>query len=92
MRSLEQVNIRTNVRTYVLTYIRTGQTLYPLHNCVVRGDNNILLIYSVVSFKQLGPHHFKLLYNGLFYLQMSIIYFILSSRLFANNVEPPPIY
>ena len=39
MRSLEQVNIRTNVRTYVLTYIRTGQILYPLHNFVVRGDN-----------------------------------------------------
>ena len=39
MRSLEQVNIRTNVRTYVLTYIRMGQTLYPLHNFVVRGDN-----------------------------------------------------
>ena len=38
MRSLEQVNIRTNVCTYVLTYIRTGQTLYPLHNFVVRGD------------------------------------------------------
>ena len=28
----------TNERTYVLTYIRTGQTLYPLHNFVVRGD------------------------------------------------------
>ena len=42
MRSLEQVNIRTNVRTYVLTYIRTGQTLYPLHNFVVRGDNKWL--------------------------------------------------
>ena len=40
MRSLEQVNIRTNVRMYVLTYIRTGHTLYPLHNFVVRGDNN----------------------------------------------------
>ena len=40
MRSLERVNIRTNVRIYVLTYIRTGQTLYPLHNFVVRGDNN----------------------------------------------------
>ena len=26
----------TNVRTY----IRTGQILYPLHNFVVRGDNN----------------------------------------------------
>ena len=39
MRSLERVNIQTNVRTYVLTYIRTGQTLYPLHNFVVRGDN-----------------------------------------------------
>ena len=39
MRSLEQVNIRTNERTYVLTYIRTGQTLYPLHNFVVQGDN-----------------------------------------------------
>ena len=35
----------TNERTYVLTYIRTGQTLYPLHNFVVRGDNkqNFLL-------------------------------------------------
>ena len=42
MRSLEQVNIRTNVRTYVLTYIRTGQTLYPLHNFVVRGDKGLL--------------------------------------------------
>ena len=45
MRSLEQVNIRTNegtyVRTYVLTYIRTGQTLYPLHNFVVRGDKYV---------------------------------------------------
>ena len=40
MRSLERVNIRTNERTYVLTYIRTGQTLYPLHNFVVRGDKN----------------------------------------------------
>ena len=40
MRSLERVNIRTNVRSYVLTYIRMGQTLYPLHNFVVRGDNN----------------------------------------------------
>ena len=29
----------TNEHTYVLTYIRTGQTLYPLHNFVVRGDN-----------------------------------------------------
>ena len=29
----------TNERTYVLTYIRTGQTLYPPHNFVVRGDN-----------------------------------------------------
>ena len=41
MRSLERVNIRTNERTYVLTYICTGQTLYPLHNFVVRGDKNI---------------------------------------------------
>ena len=39
MRSLERVNIRTNVRTYLLTYIWTGQTLYPLHNFVARGDN-----------------------------------------------------
>ena len=38
MRSLERVNIRTNERTYVLIYIRTGQTLYPLHHFVVRGD------------------------------------------------------
>ena len=44
MRSLEWVNIRTNVRTYVLTYIRTGQTLYPLHNFVVRGDNKPVYI------------------------------------------------
>ena len=38
MRSLERSH--TNERTYVLTYIRTGQTLYPLHNFVVRGDKN----------------------------------------------------
>ena len=47
MRSLERVNIGTNERTYVrmyvLTYIRTGQTLYPLHNFVVRGDNKFLI-------------------------------------------------
>ena len=36
------MNIRTNVRTYVLTYKRTGQTLYPLHNFVVRGDKYCL--------------------------------------------------
>ena len=39
-RAGEHRNERTYVRTYVLTYIRTGQTLYPLHNFVVRGDNN----------------------------------------------------
>ena len=32
------MNKRKNIRTYVLTYIGTGQTLYPLHNYVVRGD------------------------------------------------------
>ena len=46
MRSLERVNIRRNVRRYVrmyvLTYIRTGQTLYPLHNFVVRGDKYLM--------------------------------------------------
>ena len=56
MRSLEQVNIRTNVRTYVLTYIRTGQTLYPLHNFVVRGDKNDFPYYKkiVVRCKKIG--------------------------------------
>ena len=29
---------RAGEHTNVLTYIRTGQTLYPLHNFVVRGD------------------------------------------------------
>ena len=42
-RAGEHTNERTYVRTYVLTLIRTGQTLYPLHNFVVRGDNNISL-------------------------------------------------
>ena len=42
-RAGEHTNERTNVRTYVLTYILTGQTLYPLHNFVVRGDNNLTL-------------------------------------------------
>ena len=32
----------TNERMYVLTYIRTGQTIYPLHNFVVRGDNKLV--------------------------------------------------
>ena len=40
-RAGEHTNERTYVRTYSLTYIRTGQTLYPLHNFVVRGDNNL---------------------------------------------------
>ena len=31
----------TNECTYVLTYIRTGQTLYPLHNKVVEGIINL---------------------------------------------------
>ena len=44
MRSLERVNIRTNEQTYVSTHIRTGQTLYPLHNFVVRGDNNFTIL------------------------------------------------
>ena len=35
-----------NERTYVLTYIRTGQTLYPLHNFVVRGDNSSAKRYN----------------------------------------------
>ena len=51
MRSLEQVNIRTNIRTYVLTYIRTGQTLYPLHNFVVRGDNNYKAARNTVTYE-----------------------------------------
>ena len=38
-RAGEHTNERTYVLMYVLTYIRTGQTLYPLHNFVVRGDN-----------------------------------------------------
>ena len=38
----------TNERTYVLTYIRTGQTLYPLHNFVVRGDNKSLFTFDKV--------------------------------------------
>ena len=39
-----------NERTYVLTYIRTGQTLYPLHNFVVRGDNNAVFLSSLVLY------------------------------------------
>ena len=54
MRSLEQVNIRTNVRTYVrtfvLTYIRTGQTLYPRHNVVVRGDKKKNTVFFAFFF------------------------------------------
>ena len=38
----------TNERTYVLTYIRMGQTLYPLHNFVVRGDNKVIADYIQV--------------------------------------------
>ena len=39
----------TNERTYVLTYIRTGQTLYPLHNFVVRGDNEHMVACNELS-------------------------------------------
>ena len=31
------------------TYVRTGQTLYPLHNFVVRGDNNQLYVGSIIE-------------------------------------------
>ena len=31
----------TNECTYIRTHKRTGQTLYPLHNFVVRGDNQM---------------------------------------------------
>ena len=37
----EHTNERTYLRTYVLTYILTGQTLYPLHKFVARGDNKV---------------------------------------------------
>ena len=50
-RAGEHTNERTYVRRYVLTYIRTGQTLYPLHNFVVRGDNkdNLGIIINISS-------------------------------------------
>ena len=56
MRSLERVNIRTNESTYVLTYIRTGQTLYPLHNFVVRGDNDdfFIAVYTKNNLLSMG--------------------------------------
>ena len=38
MRSLERR--KKGEHTNIRTYIRTGQTVYPLHNFVVRGDNN----------------------------------------------------
>ena len=59
MRSLERVNIRTNVRTYVLTYIRMGQTLYPLHNFVVRGDNKVKLFLGVGTVYLNGQHNLQ---------------------------------
>ena len=45
-----RVGEHTNERTYVLTYIRTGQTLYPLHNFVVRGDNYRLSAFSKAKY------------------------------------------
>ena len=60
MRSLERVNIRPKVRTYVLTYIRTGQTLYPLHNFVVRGDNKSIANDCVI------PRHCKHFHSPIF--------------------------
>ena len=55
----EHTNERT-VRTYVLTYIPTGQTLYPLHNFVVRGDNKI---YSTIKDRETfyGDHKIQAL-------------------------------
>ena len=49
-RAGEHTNERTYVRLYVLTYIRTGQTLYPLHNFVVRGDNEDLFMPKILAF------------------------------------------
>ena len=65
MRSLERVNIRTNERTYVLTYIRTGQTLYPRHNFVVRGDNKIWKGYCRnVSLRDNNKYSYNIKYKS----------------------------
>ena len=44
------MNIRTNVRTY----IHTGQTLYPLHNFVVRGVNYLAIMGISLHVKMCG--------------------------------------
>ena len=65
MRLLERcqkVNIRTN---YVLTYIRTGQTLYPFHNYVVRGDNktnfNVYDLDLMIAARTMSTNYFQFL-------------------------------
>ena len=47
----------TNERTYVLTYIRTGQTLYPLHNFVVRGDKKVLQVDYLLTYHTTAHVH-----------------------------------
>ena len=47
------MNIRTNVRTHVRTY---GTDPYPLHNFVVRGDNNVhhSMLFQIFFYVQFG--------------------------------------
>ena len=42
----------TNERTYVRSYVRTGQTLYPLHNFLVREDNTLQYINKLKKKKK----------------------------------------
>ena len=92
MRSLEQVNLRTNVRTYVLTYIRTGQTLYPLHNFVVRGDNN--RSQTVYGETERAPRLLlpidKTTIDGLFIKTLSVCCHILFLALRLTCIPPNP--
>ena len=39
-----RVMTKMNIRTFVGSYVRTGQTLYPLHNFVMRGENKYTLM------------------------------------------------
>ena len=93
MRSLEQVNIRTNVRMYVrmyvLTYIRTGQTLYPLHNFVVRGDNKrfanitvwIIGMNSFINVRDIQIHFLRslIIIHLAFFVKMSVKDFLVAA-------------
>ena len=83
----------TNERTYVLTYIRTGQTLYPLHNFVVRGDNEsylVLVARQILLLTINNMYLYKTCINILFSIQCSWTDYPLAQQSCGGDIGSVP--